>query len=174
MSKGTFIPVNTTNKFRDKQNRQLTLGLFKETCFNDNLTPVYTLNDEDKDGYPSAKKIYLEQRDPTEYRAAIALVGSQEHWKRLCECEWFQPYLEDWRKELDTLLVSEALSAIVNIAKQETSTGLAAAKFLAEKGWKEKNKNTKGRPSKDDIQREAKIQASIQANVDQHLKLLKN
>ena len=171
MSNGTFIPVNTTNKYKDKQGRYLTRGLFKETCFNDNVEPSYTLGDEDKDNLLSMKKLYLECRDPTEMKAAQVLLGSWNHWKRLCDCDWFQEHIQDWREELEVLLRSEGITTIVEASKKKDAVGVAAAKWLVEKGWAPKSE-ARGRPSKAEVERQASIQARIQGRVDDHLKLI--
>ena len=72
-------------KFKDKQGRYLTAGLFYETS-TDKSTALYTLKDYDHEvngiKYPSLKKLYLEMCDVTEYAFATEHMGSWNQWKR--------------------------------------------------------------------------------------------
>jgi len=140
-----------TNNFR-------TFSLFKETNnFTKNYDAVWTLKDDDHDGYPSLRRIYLSYMDPTEYRFAKEVFDSWEHWERLCRCTFFKPYIKKWRYELEVALRSQAIYNIVDSSKG--AKGFAAAKWLAEKGW---DQHTRGRPKKEDIEKEAKIQAELE------------
>lgn len=166
----SFIPENKTNKFKDRQGRFLTKGLFFETSESENVTPLYTLADEEKRGLPSAKQIYIEAADPSEYKAAMALLGSWQHWERLISCDWFQPYLEEWRAELELKLRSRALESIVNQSQAVGKDAMAAARYIVEGSWK--NPTKRGRPSKDEIKREARMQADLSKDMDETMKRL--
>lgn len=119
--------------------------LFLETATRKRETAPYTLKDYDYRGKPSLYRLYMEESDPTEYRFANKYLADWQHWKRLCECEWFKETVARWREELDLKLQAEALSRIIEESKQTGREGHSASKYLLEKGWL---KDTKGRPSK--------------------------
>lgn len=76
------IPIRGSN------NVMFTQGLFFEYSGKDG---VYTLKNEDiiREGksFVSFYKIYMESSD--EYEAALRLVGSMQHWRKLCQLSWF-------------------------------------------------------------------------------------
>ena len=148
----------------DQRGRLRTNSLFREGYIDkDHLEPVYTLKENDPRGeLPSLRKLYFEIADPTEYEFALAAFGSWNHWLRVKKSRLLVPYLEDWPIELEVKLRSEALKAI----KNEVSNGKApfnAAKFLAKKEWLAQTK--RGRPSKEEVERELKIAAKVDAEV---------
>lgn len=94
------------------------------------------------------KKTYLEISDPTEYKAAMTLIGDWKFWNMMLKNPVFRSVVEGWRKELDLKLESEGIAEIRKQAKQGNT---AAAKFLAKKEYKEDGsvlKNKPGRPKK--------------------------
>lgn len=118
-------------RVRDTRGKFLTLSLFSETCPHDSLyEPLYTLQEQDKPGLPSARRIYLDLADPTEYAPAMALLGSWEHWQALCRASWFQRYIQAWRSELDIKLKSRAMEIAKALSHGNDSTALSAAKWL--------------------------------------------
>lgn len=122
----------------DTTGRRLTLGLFKE--LSDNPTAPFSLEDW--------RRVYVEVSDPTDYKAAMVLIGQWEHWTMLTECKAFAEHLERWRNEVNTKLRSEAFD---NLRKQARDPkGTAAARFLAEQGGGSK----RGRPLKEKKQEE--------------------
>ena len=158
-----------SNKFKTAQGRRLTKGMFYETVLADKSTVLYTLKEQDHEGFPSLKRLYLECGDPTEYKFATAYLDSWSHWVELCKCTWFQEYLELWRAELELKVKSKALYLISEEASNDLSKSkFAANKFLIEGGWKprETSSSGRGRPSKKDIQAAANKIASDQAVVD--------
>ena len=91
-------------RLRSTNNIMKTEGLFIEyaskinsTAHRYNAEPVYTLRDSDRTDYPSMYLIYMDSA--TEYEAAIRLLGSWRHWKKLCQSPIFTPYLEEWQEE---------------------------------------------------------------------------
>ena len=78
----TGIPIRGSN------NVMFTQGLFFEYSGKDG---AYTLKNEDiiRDGKPfvSFYRVYMECSD--EYEAALRLVGSMQHWRKLCSLSWF-------------------------------------------------------------------------------------
>ena len=156
---------------KDDQGRWRTRSIFFETSepgLREQYPPLYTLKDEPHTiygvTYPSARQIYLEERDLTEYSAAMKLLGSWRHWKWLCSVQWFQEYIQEWRDELEVILRSEAIRGIAKDASSESRTRITSAKWMAEKGWAKDDK--RGRPSKKKIEKEAKIHNRIAEELD--------
>lgn len=92
---------------------------------------------------------YMEIGDPTEYRIAVGLLGSWEHWSNLCECTWFKPYIEKWRNELAVKFESDRYQEMLDVAEKSKGTpqGVQATKWLAER-YSTPTKPKRGRPSK--------------------------
>ena len=101
--------------------------------------------------------------DPTEYRAAIDLVGSWAEWQRFKK-EWKEfrdVILIDWLAEVEIKLRSDAIG---NMCEQALDPkGTAAAKWIAEGRYRPRKV---GAPSNAEVQRQAKIQASIDDEVE--------
>ena len=146
------------NKFRHPvNNNRLLRGLFFETQGEDKSSVIYTLKDVDHEGFPSMYRLFMEIDDPTEWEVAQKLVDGWEHWEMLCNCSWFKPYIERWRKELELRYKSKALQKIRTEAKAGGRDAFQANKYLLEKAWepKESDKAKRGRPTKDDIKKAA-------------------
>lgn len=155
--------TGTTGKplLKDSKNEWRTMSIFVDT----NVTKMpseWTLKPYTSKGFPSAHALYLELADPTEYEFANVLLGSWAHWQRLLECNWFLPYIDAWREELEIKLRSEAVRNINAISKGTSPGALNASRWLAEKGWTEKKR---GRPSKGEVARERQKQAQISQEV---------
>lgn len=113
----------------DSLGRRLTTGLFEELADPSTATkPVFKLAEW--------RKRYVELADPTDYKAAMELIGDWDHWCALVANPVFKAILEDWRKEVVVKLKSEALIELRKRAK--TENGTAAAKYLAEMGDEKK------------------------------------
>ena len=151
------------NQFKNKSGTLLTRDLFYETTLSDKENVLYTLKRDDHEGYPSLYRLYMESilKDPTEYEFAITHLDGWDHWERLCESSFFQPHISKWRREADIRRSAIYLRTIQSIAKSSSRESLAASRYLLEKGWIPKEKNAKGRPSKEDIQNEARRQAEL-------------
>jgi len=127
------IKEKTDVPMKGPNHRYLTEGLFIEFG---NPEAVYTLSTKDKvrDGktYISMYKVYMECSD--EYEAAERIVGSQQHWERLCNAKFFMEghynfnnnyglakWREDMRKRDESLakrtLIEQAKNGNVNAAK---------------------------------------------------------
>lgn len=83
---------------KDPRGVMRTRSLFRETfdykTAKQVLEPIYTLFDDTKNGLPSVWRIYMEA--PTEYDAAMRIVGGMRHWEALCKTRWFTaPLLKD-------------------------------------------------------------------------------
>jgi hypothetical protein len=144
-------------KFLSTDGRPLTQSLFLELGYNPEA--VYTLKDVDYvyKGvvYPSIKKLFLEASDPTEYTFAVEHFLGWKHWQRISENKAVKVHVDEWREELEVKLRSRAVK--LTIANAESGS-YQAAKWIADRGW---GTRAAGRPTKQDIERETKIQARI-------------
>lgn len=134
----------------------------------DKSSVVYTLKDQDHEGYRSLYRLYMETRDPTEYKFATTFLDGWEHWTILCECAWFKPYVERWRTELQLKIASESLARIMAEAKTNSKESFTANRYLLERGWEPKDSSKRGRPTKAAVKAEASRIASetVQINSD--------
>jgi hypothetical protein len=166
---------NKGSPFKNSSHRYYLKGLFYETTLADKSSVVYTLKDHDHQGYPSLYRLYMAEKDPTEYRFANNHLGSWSHWTELCGCSWFDPYVSRWRHELELYIKSEALVKLFEEAENTLGkNSFNANKYLLEKGWVEKEKATKGRPSKQDIKNEATRMAKELEQIDGDFERLVN
>jgi hypothetical protein len=143
------------SRFRSTTGSRFLKGLFFEETGSDKSSVVYTLKDNDHEGFPSLYRLYMETNDPTEWRFATQHLDGWEHWEMLCRCTWFIPFVERWRRELQLRLASQSLARIMAEAKTTSKESFVANKYLLERGWMPKDKNPGGRPTKDSIRRAA-------------------
>jgi hypothetical protein len=152
--------------------RPLTQSLFLEFGYNTNYA-VFTLNDEDKvyndKTYYALKKWYLDAEDPSEYRFAKECLLGWRHWVRLIENKLFQPYLQEWRDELEVAMRSAGIQSIYDLSCSETGN-FQAAKWLADKGW---DKRHPGRPSKAEQERDDNIHDRILKELNEDVDRMK-
>lgn len=151
------------SRFRNASNTRYLKALFFETS-SDKSCVVYTLKDNDHEGYPSLRRLYLEEGDPLEISFAEKYLDGYEHWEMLVECTWFEPYAERWRKELELTIRSDALKNIILDSKSDSKSAASSNRFLVEGGWKPKA--TKGRPSKADIKKATKDELQIRQRLE--------
>jgi len=144
------------SKLIDVNGNPLTQSLFLEIGYNTEYA-IYTLKDNDHTYkgvvYPSLKKLYLAEEDPTEYFFADKYLLGWQHWKRICKNVVLSKYIEDWREELELKLRAQAVRALRDMTASENGN-FQAAKFLADRGW---DKRGAGRPSKAELERRAAI-----------------
>ena len=140
---------NLSDMRSEKLGTYRTSSLFRETLHNyTNQTAIYTLSEEEKFGLPSAYQIYMNSVD--EYDAALKLVGTVAHWKRLLNCTWFMegkgvpgfPGLLSWREDK---LAKDASDARRTLMDQIQRGNVSAAQSLLNKYTP---KNSVGRPNK--------------------------
>lgn len=148
-------------KLQDTMGRPLTQSLFLELQYSEYA--VYTLKEDDYEYkgkiYPSLKKLYLKEEDPTEYAFATKYLLGWQHWKRLCENKAIAKHIEEWREELELKLRCQAIRDMQNLCASE-SGNYSAAKFLADRGWE---KRGAGRPSKADKERHLRVEERLDA-----------
>lgn len=149
---------------KDAQGRWRTYSLFKETATAETIAngykPMFTLKASDPTGLPSLRTAYILDEDPTGYTTAMNLLGSWEHWQKIFSTKRFSEELSKWQEELDVRLRSKAIQALKDTALQEGAKGTAAARYLADAGYNGASKK-RGRPTKEEVARERKIQAGI-------------
>ena len=158
------------NKLKDSLGRYRTLSLFWETR-HPNLEPIYSIKGYDLEKpegtYPSLKKIYLsyDHVPGYEYEFAMNIFGSWEHWAKLCKISQIRNDIQEWRDELDIKLKCKSMKAMMTAALDNDAKGVNAAKYLAEKGYETK----RGRPSKAEVERETKVQAKVNKELENDL-----
>jgi hypothetical protein len=142
---------------KSPQGNWLTRALFFEETDADKSSVVYTLKDEDHEGFPSLYILYMDMGDIFEYEFANTYLYSWSHWEALTQCSWFKPIVQRWRKELELKIRSQAFRSVQADAAKESRTSNSSNKYLLERGWLDKP--TKGRPTKDQIKQAAKERA---------------
>lgn len=143
-------------KFRSSiSNARLTKSLFFEESYGDTSSVLYTLKDVDHLTYPSLYRKYLEMGDLTEFEFANTYFDGYEHWEMLCRTQWFQPYAARWRKELELKIRAQALRAVQAAAGDKShKSSYEANKYLLSGNWVT-DRGKVGRPSKDEIKKQA-------------------
>jgi len=153
-----------TNKLRDALGRYKTVSLFYELAIKQEEAK-WTMKEEDRMEkgikYPSLKAIYLamDHIPYNEYEFAEKYFGSWEHWDRLSNesDKRLVTMVSGWRTEMEVKLRAAALKQIIAEGKSGGASALAAAKYIAEKGYDKKA----GRPTKASIAKETKVQSGI-------------
>lgn len=171
-----------TNKFRNKQNVRLLKGLFFETQDADKSSVVYTLKDSEHMGFPSLYELYMDGDDLTEWSFATQYLDGWEHWEILCNCSWFKPFIDRWRREKEIRLKAQCLLRIHDIANEPThNSSFTANKFLLDNAWKlsgpegePKQASRRGRPSKQDIKEQATVIANEKSLISEDAKRILN
>lgn len=154
--------------FKDAIGRWRTKSLFYEANDYRIEDAIFTLGEEDKTvkgkDLISLRKRFVDADDPTGYLIANEYLGGYAHWEAICKSAALSQEVEKWQEELEVKLRCIGLSNTIKSAK---AGNFNAAKFLAEKGW---GKRLAGRPTKDEVAREAKIQATISNEFEDDLK----
>lgn len=163
MAKGFSNPTNSP--FRDKNGQWLTRALFLETN-SANFTPMFTLKDDDFEGYPSLKKIYLNYSHVPgcEYEFAVEHLGGWVHWLKVSNSQ-IGPHVAQWREELSVKLKSSAMKNIIMSSYGEGAVALQAAKYIDSSGYNLK----RGRPSKAEKEGALKQDVEISKQLDEDL-----
>jgi hypothetical protein len=160
------------SKLVDTVGRPLTQSLFLEIGYGEYA--VYTLKEYDYPykgkHYPSLKKLYLNEEDPTEYSFAEKHLLGWQHWKRLCENKQIARHVAEWREELELKLRSQAIRDMINLCANEGGN-YSAAKYLADRGWE---KRAAGRPSKQEREKHIAIQDRVDAEFDADIKRMED
>ena len=152
---------------RDPFGRHRTYSLFIETP-TEGLAPLWTLKPHAYKGYPPLKDIYFsyEHIPGFEYDFAVETFGSWDHWCKLTDSSGVRATFKEWRSELEIRNKARAMRSIIRTSTESTAAGTTAAKYLSEKGYASK----RGRPSNEDVERERKVQASVNQELEDDLK----
>ena len=168
------------SELKDKMGRFRTQSLFWEYAFINNvreeeniLDPIFTLKDQDivKEGitYPSLKKIYLsyDHVPGFEYEFAIDVFNSWDHWVKLADNSTadIKAHIRSWREELEIKLKAKAIKSIMQTSLMDDAKGFNAAKYLADKGYTP----TRGRPSKEELERHKKVEAGVNKELEEDM-----
>lgn len=116
---------------------------------------------------------FIEIGDPTEYKAALELVGSWREWQRLKhQSTWFMEHVESWLDELEVKQSSDAIDIIQKAADSSDKASFQAAKWLAERKYKQHG--SKGRPSNAAIKSEiAAVAQKVTASEEEAKRVIK-
>ena len=108
------------------------------------------------------RKVFVDIADPTEYDAAITLIGSWDEWKKLKQYwPWFRDVcLPAWLEEVEIKLRSQAVKHIIKQSKKDNGT--AAARWVAEGRYACRKP---GKPTNAEIERQARIHAGVEEEV---------
>lgn len=146
------------DKFKDKGGRLLTQSLFLEINYDTDFA-MFTFNDRDKlykgKTYTSLKKLYLQEEDKHEYVFATTHLDGWNHWQRLLANKVLRKHIDEWREELEVLLISKGLQKVLDLADEGN---FQAAKYIADGKWEIR----RGRPSKQELARQSKLQERIE------------
>lgn len=146
---------------KDPMGRYRTQSLFREFYQKD--PPIWTLSEEDPQGkLPSLKALYMEVGDPTEYQFAMEAFGSWKQWLKIKSAKAIQPYIEDWSMELSLKIRSEGIRGVM-LESKNGKNKYNASKALAEGFWSKESAAKRGRPSKEEVAKELKIAAKLDA-----------
>lgn len=159
------------NKFKDSTNNWLTKSLFRETFQGScpTATPLYSLRCGKKE--PCLHCLFMETNDPTGYTLAQEHLGGWPHLKRLRQGQWFEEFYKEWVEELEQKLFSEGVKKMRSLGLKGNST---AAKWLADKGWKEVEGPKRGRPSKAEVKGELRKQVALEKELEEFEKRVFN
>ena len=169
--KGTKFSI-----YKNENSKWRTKSLFWELTPEEDrkkLPAIYTLYDEDseRDGkpYKSLKKLYMsyDHIPGAEWEFANNHLGGWEHWEILANSSMkpIKDAIALWRKEMEIKHKALAIKSMIKSAREDGAKGLSAAKYLADKGYV----SQRGRPSKEEVDRERKFQAAISSEYEEDL-----
>ena len=126
--KGFHKPDADLTEMRSAQGSHRTESLFNEVIqpnSRKSLTPLYSLRDYEYKGYISAYQVYMNSIDERE--AALKLVGSLSHWRKLCSLKWFMEGrtecqfegLAQWREDMAARDSTEAKRVILAQCRED-------------------------------------------------------
>jgi hypothetical protein len=159
----------TAPPYKGESGAWLTEALFYNRMFDRpkakwTYQPLFDLYDN-RPGLINCRETFVNLRDPTGRRWALAYLGDWNHWLRLIKCPWFREAYDVWMAELNLQLKSEAIQVAYEIMKGENGAqALAAAKFIA---GEEYNASKRGRPSKAEVTGELKKAVEILSQEDE-------
>lgn len=169
-----------TPVFKNSNGQLYTKRLFYETSggLNDKSTVIYTLKDSDYtvDGvtYLSLYQRYLDMEDLTEFDFASTFFDSYEHFRILCQAEWFFEHVTRWRNELKLKLKAKALHRLKAVSSDTQNKNYFEANklILSHLSEGDKDKPKRGRPNKEELAKAVKEVAKEDATLaDDHKRI---
>ncbi|UIW11014.1 hypothetical protein VP5_002 [Vibrio virus VPMCC5] len=158
----------------DSKGAARTQSLFLETSYGDPENAMYTLKPRDHmykgKLLPSIKRLYLEMEDPTEYFFAYEYFLDWDHWQQIKKNKVIAEHMKGWQEELEVRSRALGVKAMFDLALDGDKPNYQASQFLAKGGWTDR---PAGRPSKEAVERETKIQARIKEEFGSDLMRLK-
>jgi hypothetical protein len=132
--------------------------MYTETLFEETISSrmkkagheaIYSLRECPVSDLPSAYQIYINSTDETE--AALKLVGSLAHWRKLCNLKWFisgRPEISfegvlQWRKDMWERDRSESKKVLIGLCKSGNVTAARALHKMASEDLSALAKTTK-------------------------------
>jgi hypothetical protein len=161
------ITIEKKKEWKDVMQRFRGASIFWESRHPD-YPAYFTTKDEDlvKKGitYTSLKQIYLSYDHIPGYELDFAneVLGGWKHWLLLTEVSQVRTLINEWREELDIRIKADSLRMMMVASKDNDAKGVGAAKYLADKGYEKK----RGRPSKEEVTRETKIQSAANKELE--------
>lgn len=142
-------PQEVYETMRDSRGVMKTEALFEEVIqasSREKYEPLYSLRDYDNKGKPSAYQIYIHSVDERE--AALKLVGSLAHWRKLCSLKWFingRPEvgfegLAQWRQDMADRDLTVAKQVLVDQCEAGSVPAARALEKMAKDSLKEASK----------------------------------
>lgn len=119
-------PLSDKSVLLDARGARKTQTLFVDVNNNRRYEPLYTMREYDYKGYISAYQIFMHSVD--EYDAALKLVGSIDHWNKLCGLKWFNEGglgftgIVQWRKDMVDRDNRMAKKALIKAARNGDAT----------------------------------------------------
>lgn len=129
--KGFSDPESDRSVLLDKRQVRRTQTLFVDVNQHKGYEPLYTMRDQDYKGYVSAYQIYMHSVDESD--AALKLLGSIDHWNKLCELQWFKDGgvgftgVDQWREDMRNRDLRMAKEALLHQVKQFGDASAARA-----------------------------------------------
>lgn len=158
----------------DDKGAARTQSLFLETSYADTDFVQYTLKPRDHvykgKKLPSIKRLFLEMEDPTEYNFSYKYFLDWDHWQQIKKNKLIAEYMKGWEEELEIRARARGITAMFDLALDGEKPNFQAAKYLADKGW---DKRPAGRPTKEAVQRETKMQARMMDEFSSDLQRMK-
>lgn len=116
------------------------------------IEPAFSLHIK-RDGLICFREEYVNDGDMSGYTTSVRLLGDYGYWKHLMKAGWFRDAVAEWNEELEAKLYAEGMAKIRTLASSDDKGALTAAKYLADKQFKEdKGKVVRGRPSKEEVE----------------------
>lgn len=159
----------------DSKGAARTQSLFVETSYETKGEfAQYTLKSRDcvyrGKKYPSIKRLFLEMEDPTEYNFAYEYFLDWDHWQQIKKNNLIAKFMEGWQEELEIRLRAQGVKAMFDMALDDAKPNFQATQFLAKGGWTDR---PAGRPSKEMVKKETRIQAKIMGEFSDDLKRMR-